>query len=74
MNNTLHAIAAETCASSQTAFPIKKVGRGELLGWEDILKGRNYTSNIRCVSLTASVFKMDAKTFLDGAFKDLDIK
>lgn len=74
MNNTLYSYAAITTSTTSPTFPIKKVGKGELLGWEDILVGRSHTSSVRCASLTGTLFKIDAKTFQKGTAKDQDIK
>lgn len=57
-----------------TTFPIKIAGKGELLGWEDILEGRRRTSSARCVSMTGTIFKIDAKIFMECIFKDDEMK
>lgn len=60
--------------STLTTIPIKKVGKGELLGWEDIFEGRSYISSVRCASLAGTLFKIDAKKFKEFTLKDREIK
>ena len=74
MNNNLYAPTETATALIKTTFPIKIVGKGELLGWEDILERRNYTSSIRCTSINGTVFKIDAKKFKEGTFRDKEFK
>lgn len=47
--------------------------KGEVLGFEDIVNGRNYASNVRCVSQKGTLFKIDKKIFLNAANSDKKI-
>lgn len=41
-----------------------------MIGWEDIVKGRNYTTTVKCYSKTGRVLKLRAKDFINEVKKD----
>lgn len=49
---------------------IKLAGRGQLIGWEDIIKGRNYSTSFKCYSNTGIVLRLSADAFINEVKKD----
>lgn len=49
---------------------VKLVGKGEVLGLEDVINDRNYTVNVRGVSQTCTVFKIEKNVILDAINRD----
>ena len=45
-------------------------GMGQVLGWDDIIKERNYTFSVRCNSLTGTLIKISAADILKRMRKD----
>ena len=52
---------------------IKQAGKGEVLGFEDIIEGRNYTVGARCISQTCTLFRIPKQTFLDAVNHDENV-
>lgn len=71
--NNLHKQNMATVTNNLNEIPIKKVSRGELLGWEDMMQQRAYTSSVRCISMKGQLFKIDGNLFQQGILKDLEI-
>lgn len=44
--------------------------KGHILGWDDIVKGRNYTFSVRCISISGTLIKISAADFLKRIKKD----
>lgn len=74
MNNALYQSTTIINSSTMTTYPIKKVGKGELLGWEDIMGCRNYTSSVKCVSKTGLLYRIEASVLQRCTFKDQNIR
>ena len=45
---------------------MKLVGKGEVLGLEDVINQRNYTVNIRCISQSCTLFKIEKQAIFDA--------
>ena len=48
---------------------ILSAGKGYLLGHEDVINDRNYTTSVKCISLEGSVFEIKAEEFLSNMSK-----
>jgi len=47
--------------------------KGRVIGWEDILQGRNNTINVRCLSPKGVLILIDGEEFLRKVMDDVDI-
>lgn len=48
-------------------------GSGQLLGWEDLMAGRKYTSSVRCVTPTGTLIKVDAQDLVRRLGKNIEV-
>lgn len=48
-------------------------GVGHVLGWEDIVEGRAYTTSVKCLTPTGKLMKIDATHFIDEIQKDQNL-
>ena len=45
-------------------------GVGHVLGWEDIVEGRAYTTSVKCLTPTGILIKIGAHEFMEEMKKD----
>ena len=72
MLNLIHGGTSKKLYDSQKSSPrqsnvlIRIAGKGEVLGFEDVVKGRNHTFSVRCISQKGIVFRIDKAIFLNA--------
>lgn len=47
-------------------------GKGHLIGWEDIVRGRKYSTTVRCFSKTGIVLRLSAQDFIQELKQDIN--
>lgn len=45
-------------------------GNGHVLGWEDVVEGRYYTTSVTCISQSSMVFKIKGEDLIKEFEKD----
>ena len=51
---------------------MKLINKGHIVGWEDIVRGRKYTTSARCFSKTGVMLKISGQEFINEIRKDRD--
>lgn len=46
------------------------IGKGQLIGWEDIIADRNTTVNLTCITNSGMLLTIDSSAFLKYVRKD----
>lgn len=44
----------------EVLMKIRECAKGQLLGWEDIVRGRNYSTSARCFTKKGTLIKLSA--------------
>ena len=49
----------------EVQIKLKECGKGQILGWEDLVRGRKHTTSVRCFSKTGSLVKISAQDYIN---------